>query len=774
MVGIRSTDTDISCAEIRVTGVVQGVGFRPFIYNLAQSFGLTGYVLNDDEGVLISAEGPDGSLETFIQRIWDEAPPIAEIEVITPVYSEPKGYTDFNIKESPTGNRTQTLISPDITTCPDCLREMANLDDRRYRYPFINCTNCGPRFTIITGVPYDRPFTTMAGFEMCPDCAVEYNEPADRRFHAQPVACPICGPRTELVNTNGIESSETDVIKAASALLTEGKILAVKGLGGYHLACDARDNDTVTELRRRKYRYDKPFALMARDLSVVETVCDISSKERELLSSIKRPIVILKTKPNCGVAEQVAPGQNSLGLMLPYTPLHTLILETGPDLLVMTSGNRSDEPIAYEDEDAFDKLDGITWYFLTHNRPIYRRVDDSVTRVLGDREVLIRRSRGYVPAPIPLPEESEIPVLACGAEVKNAFCLTKGDRAFVSHHIGDLVNEAAITSFRDGVEHFKELFDIKPAAVAVDMHPDYMATRYGKELGLPVTAVQHHKAHIASVLAENACSDEVLGVAFDGAGWGEDDAIWGGEFFIGGLSNLRRIGHLGYQPQPGGDAAARAPWRMAISYLYSVYGEDWAATPPGERIASLYGEETIAVTSIVKSGLRSPDTSSAGRLFDAVSSLLGIRDVNNYEGQAAIEMEQAAGNNDEVYGFTVTDETPFTVNWKPIIEGIIYDIENETGVPQIAGKFHNTINEVIISIARRVKLEHGIDTVALSGGVFQNMLLLRQTFERLKSEGYKLLFHKYLPPNDGCISYGQAVLALEQMKRTRVFSSSEI
>jgi hydrogenase maturation protein HypF len=430
----------------------------------------------------------------------------------------------------------------------------------------------------------------------------------------------------------------------------------------------------------------------------------------------------------------------------------------------MTSGNLSDEPIAYNEDDAYDKLSGIADYFLTHDRPIYRRVDDSVTRVLGEGEMIIRRSRGYVPTPIPLPDDYGLSVLGCGAEVKNTFCLTKSNRAFVSHHIGDLVNEAAMISFREGVEHFKELFDIEPDAVAVDIHPDYMATRYGRELSLPIVEVQHHQAHIASVLAENGYPGKVLGVAFDGAGWGEDEAIWGGELFVGSIGSLERIGHLSYVPQPGGDAAARAPWRMAVSYLISVYGDDWKTTVSGKRVLKQYGDEAETVAAIATSGLRSPMTSSAGRLFDAVSSLLGIRDANNYEGQAAIEMEQAAYVSERSYPFDILGDNVYTVDWKPIIESVVSDIEKGVAVLQIAGAFHNTISEVIVSAADFAKLKYGIDTVALSGGVFQNMLLLRRTLERLEDEGYRVLFHRYLPPNDGCISYGQAVIALNQIE----------
>ncbi|MCP4229349.1 MAG: carbamoyltransferase HypF [bacterium] len=753
----------VVAAEIRVTGIVQGVGFRPFVYNLATSLHLCGYVLNDESGVLIVAEGPPAILDDFIRRTQEGAPPLSQIETLNAEYSEAYGYDDFVIEDSLPRNRTQTLVSPDIATCPDCLTELNYPKDRRYGYPFINCTNCGPRFTIVTGVPYDRPFTTMADFEMCPDCAAEYADPADRRFHAQPIACPVCGPKVRLTDANGQELSDEDPIATASALLTDGKILAVKGLGGYHMACDARNAETVMELRRRKYRYDKPFALMARGGDGVEEICEVNLAERELLSSIKKPIVILDTKADNRVAGQVAPGQNSLGVMLPYTPLHTLLLETGPNLLVMTSGNLCDEPIAYEDKDAYDKLADIADYFLTHDRPVYRRVDDSVTRILNGREVILRRSRGYVPAPIPLPGDNALSVLGCGAEVKNTFCLTKGNRAFVSHHIGDLVNEAAMTSFSKGVEHFKELFDIEPDMVAVDLHPDYGSSRYGRESGFPVIEVQHHKAHIASVLAENDFSGKALGVAFDGAGLGEDEAIWGGEFFAGGIGSLERIGHLSYAPQPGGDAAARAPWRMAVSYLISIYGDDWKTTASGERILTQFKDEAETVAAIATSGLRSPLTSSAGRLFDAVSSLLGIRDVNNYEGQAAIEMEQTAITPERSYSFGLTGDKVFTVDWKPIIEGVVSDIENGVAVSQIAGAFHNTISEVIVSAANFAKLKYDTDTVAVSGGVFQNMLLLHRTFSRLEDGGYHVLFHKYLPPNDGCISYGQAVIALNQI-----------
>jgi hydrogenase maturation protein HypF len=751
--------SEVIRVRARVLGVVQGVGFRPFVYRLAVSRGLGGFVRNDGRGVVLEFEGRHDSVAAALAALEAEAPPAARVEAIEWAEVTATGGREFEITGSADEARAETLVSPDIATCEDCFSEMVDPGDRRYCYPFINCTNCGPRFTIITGVPYDRPRTTMAGFAMCPDCAAEYGDPADRRFHAQPVACPVCGPRVELRGADGESVPSGDAVAEVRRLLQTGSIIAVKGLGGYHLACDAENAGAVEELRSRKTREDKPFALMAGEVGTVERFCRVNDKERELLLSSRRPIVLLRKKGE-ELPKAIAPNNRCLGFILPYTPLHHLLFKEGLDVLVMTSGNRADEPIAYRDEDAYEQLAGIADYFLTHDRPIYRRVDDSVTRVFCGEEMLIRRSRGYVPAPVTLPREYAESALGCGAEVKNAFCITKGDRAFVSHHIGDLVNPAALAAFEEGVEHFKELFDIEPTVVAYDMHPDYAATQYAENsTGVAKVPVQHHHAHIAAVLGEHGLDGPVIGIAYDGAGYGPDGTVWGGEILLAEPARFERLGYLRRVPLAGGDAAVREPWRAALGYLTEVFGfqldtfERYFPEVPGNACG--------AVVDMLEKRFNVVESSSAGRLFDCVAALLGFRGRVNYEGQAAVELEQYADPRETgYYPFEVTEGEPFEVDWRPTVAAVVEDIDAGTDPSVVAARFHNTIARTLAAAAERAREITGLSSVAFSGGVFQNTTLLDRTLPLLERAGFEVLRHKYLPPNDGCISYGQVIVAL--------------
>lgn len=586
--------------KIKIEGIVQRVGFRPFVYRLASSLGLKGWVLNSTQGVLIEVEGEGNNLEVFIRHLGKSYPPMARIEKMTVDYYAPKGYQEFIIKRSSQDEEKFLLISPDISTCNECREELFSPDNFRRSYPFINCTNCGPHFTIIKDVPYDRKNTTMAEFKMCSVCQAEYEDPGNRRFHAQPNACPDCGPEVQLRQdgslcqvTNPVtpspyplppacaESKErvSNPLEQAVELLKKGNILAIKGLGGYHLACNGEDNQAVTRLRSRKIREDKPFAIMCYDLKSVKRYCHLSQEEKELLESPQRPMLLLRKKTDCPIASAVAPNNRYLGVMLPCTPLHYLLLGQFGHALVMTSGNQSDEPIAYEDEDALRRLSSVADCFLTHNRQIMRRCDDSVARVFEGSSIILRRSRGYAPRPLRLPGTVK-EILACGAALKNTFCLTKKDHAFLSHYIGDLINLESLASFEEGIEHFQKLFNIHPEIVAYDQHPDYLSTKYAAQLltmnpELRSISVQHHHAHMVSCMAENGVREKVIGVAFDGAGYGSDGAIWGGEFLVGDCADFERVGHLQYIPLPGGDAAIREPWRMAVSYLYSIYGESF-------------------------------------------------------------------------------------------------------------------------------------------------------------------------------------------------------
>jgi hydrogenase maturation protein HypF len=765
---------------VRVEGVVQGVGFRPFVYSLATSLGLGGLVGNDVDGVFAEVEGDPAAVEEFLASLAHNAPPLARIERITTAAMRPNGTASFSIAPSEAGTQRRTLVSADTATCEDCLAELADPADRRFGYPFINCTNCGPRFTIVRDVPYDRPRTTMAPFVMCDLCAAEYHDPMDRRFHAQPTCCPACGPTLALVDPDGTFLS-ADALAAAAELLRQGKALAVKGLGGYHLAADASSDAAAAALRARKHREDKPFAVMVADVAAARRLCEVDETAAGLLASSRRPIVLLPRLPGSGLAEAVAPGNRQLGLMLPYTPLHHLLLAAVGRPMVLTSGNVSDEPIVYRDGEVTERLGEIADAFLTHDRAIEIRTDDSVVRAFRGREAVVRRSRGYVPEPLDVAIRFARPVLACGAELKNTFCLARENHAFVSHHIGDLENAETLRSFTEGIEHFRRLFDITPEVVAHDLHPDYLSTKYAMDLaegGLPAAAglagvelvgVQHHHAHIASCLADNRASGPVIGVAFDGTGYGTDGTIWGGEFLIADLAGFERAGHLAPVPMPGAAAAIRQPWRMAAAYLDVAYpggppdgadGADGVDGVDGLDVARRNRRLWPSVLQMARRGVNSPVTSSAGRLFDAAAAILGVRDTINYEGQAAIELEQLADPAERGgYRAGITGPEPLRIAGHDLIRAAVEDLAAGAAPGVVAARFHNGVAGLITDCCLLLRERHGLSAVALSGGVFQNLLLLQATMARLERHGFRVLVHSRVPCNDGGISLGQAVVA---------------
>ncbi|MBI3764785.1 MAG: carbamoyltransferase HypF, partial [Chloroflexi bacterium] len=746
------------------------------------------WVRNTSAGVTIEVEGRPDAVNEFEAALTRDAPPLARIDRVTADRLAPDGFTRFEIRESVPEPGAFQPISPDISICPDCLRELLDPADRRYLYPFINCTNCGPRFTIIKDIPYDRPQTTMAAFDMCPDCAREYRDPLNRRFHAQPVACAVCGPRVWLEfsdrwsvtgRQSAIRNSQI-AIEAARGLLAQGKIAAVKGLGGFHLACDATNAEAVNELRRRKGRVDKPFALMMSDMVTVEHYCHVSPEERALLESRERPIVLLWKRDDAlpPIAPSVAPGQRTLGVMLPYTPLHSLLFANyqlpisnrqSLPALVMTSGNYSEEPIVTRNDDALERLAPLADAFLLHDRDIHIRTDDSVMRVFQGAELPNRRSRGYAPFPVKLPFDVP-PLVAVGGELKNTFCVARERYAFMSHHIGDMENLETLQSFEAGVAHFERLFRITPEIIAHDLHPDYLSTRFAIRNSQPATRipVQHHHAHIAACLAENGHSGDrpVIGVAFDGTGYGTDGAIWGGEFLVANYSTFERAAHLAYVPLPGGDAGTRKPARVALSHLLTAGVSLDTDLPP---VSALTAAERRVVERQVETGLNSPPTSSMGRLFDAVAAIIGLREVVNYEGQAAIELEaMAEGDETEEYGFGLTRvERPtgrlctggWSVEGAPLIRAVAGDFRAGVPAPIIAARFHNGVAAMIRDVCVLLREQQGLNEVALSGGVFQNVTLLGKTLAFLREAGFEVLIHRLVPPNDGGIALGQALIA---------------
>lgn len=746
--------------RIKVTGVVQGVGFRPFVYQLAERSGISGWVTNTSRGVMIEAEGEKDRLDLFIRALKEDAPRLASVAGIEAEPIELCGETGFTIHESEIEDQRIAMIPADVAMCEACAADISDPSNRRFGYPFTNCTDCGPRFTIIRDIPYDRPGTTMSTFEMCPDCSREYHDPTDRRFHAQPNACPICGPKVWIEDGHGAwDMGHGSAIEEAAALIANGRIVAIKGLGGFHLACDAKNAEAVRELRRRKGRSRKPFAIMVRDLEEARRLCKITTEEEAILLSYERPIVLLEAKDKSGIAEEVAPGNRYLGIMLPYTPLHHLLFRHSPSALVMTSGNLSEEPIVYRNDDSLVKLGHIADAFLMHDRDIHVACDDSVVRSILGAPMPIRRARGFVPGAIDLGFDGPS-ILACGAEQKNSFCLTVGRWAIPSQHIGDIDNAETLDYYEHAVEHLSKLYDIKLDIVAHDMHPDYLATRYALSLDGPrKLPVQHHHAHIAACMAEHKLTEPVIGVAFDGTGYGTDGAIWGGEFLIADLTAFERAAHLRYVPMPGGSAAIAKPARMALSHLIDAYGNE--AQGIAERLLGLSPEEVPVVFKQIERRINSPMTSSMGRLFDSVSALLGLCRDATYEGEPAVLLEMCAGCSDEsCYRFDIVEEDGCSIiDTRPIIRGLVCDIPANASAAEVSARFHNTITRIIIEVSQRIRDKVGLNSIVLSGGCFQNARLLESAIKGLQAKGFVVFRHKVVPTNDGGISLGQAAIA---------------
>jgi hydrogenase maturation protein HypF len=764
-----------------VRGIVQGVGFRPFVYALAKRLFLDGFVRNSAGAVLIEIEGDRKSLEHFIFEVQHVPPPLAKIESVSWRPLHLRGEAGFRVEPSvDTDLADGVFISPDVATCPDCLSELFDPSDRRYKYSFLNCTNCGPRLTIIEGAPYDRPRTTMKSFPLCRQCHREYEDPADRRFHAQPIACPVCGPRLEAIRLDGTHVDIAAPLDSLTEVLRSGGIAAIKGIGGYHLACDARNEELVRELRRRKHRDDKPFAVMVADAAAARRFCVMDRDEQELLESSRRPIVLLRRRndgaADQGVCESVAPGNPYLGIMLPYTPLHHLIFDALPEVpLVMTSGNRSDEPISYLDGDAVERLGPIADLIVRHNRAIHVRCDDSVSRVVAGVEMPIRRSRGYAPQPITLRESAATPILAVGSELKGTFALANGRHVVLSHHLGDLDNFDVYKQFERDISLYEQLFRITPRLIVHDLHPDYASTRYAIDRaradGMPTLAVQHHHAHMASCMAEHGLAGPVIGVTFDGTGYGVDErtheaTIWGGEFLVGDCRTFRRATHLRYVAMPGGDRAAREPWRMAVSQLLD------AECDADLVLRRVNPDNGRVVQSMLARRLNSPLTSSVGRLFDAVAAIAGVRDISTFEGQAAMQLEwlatdiAACGS----YLFEISQPEvaglPATIDTRPIVRAVANDAAVGTSARTIARRFHSTLVDVIKNVCVQIREQTGIDHVMLSGGVFLNVLLTREVLESLAAAGFRVFRHEAVPPNDGGISLGQAAVAIAHQGQT--------
>jgi hydrogenase maturation protein HypF len=799
--------------KLSVRGAVQGVGFRPFVFRLATELHLSGWVNNSSQGVFIEVEGPRAALEQFFLRLDAEKPPRSFIQSLEVSWLDAAGYAGFEIRESQTGGGKTALVLPDIATCPDCLREIFDPANRRHRYPFTNCTNCGPRFSIIESLPYDRANTSMRKFTMCPQCQVEYNDPRDRRFHAQPNACPVCGPHLELwerrTGFQPVSDSKklrdrrdacptgNEALLAASEAIRRGQIVAVKGLGGFHLMADARNENTVRVLRERKQREEKPFALMFPSIESVKAVCEVSPLEERLLRSPESPIVLLKKlktqNSKLKISSLVAPGNPNLGVLLPYTPLHHLLMAELGFPVIATSGNLSDEPICTDEHEALERLGGIADLFLVHNRPIIRHVDDSIVRVMLDRELVLRRARGYAPLPITLnPQLSTLnpqPILAVGAHLKNAVALSVGEQVFISQHIGDLETEQAHAAFRHVIADFEKLYEARPQIVAADLHPDYLSTKYAQEMtgraGSPQPAadgamgtsrptkyigVQHHIAHILSCMAENEIAPPVLGVSWDGTGYGLEGTIWGGEFFLVTDKDAERVGHLRPFRLPGGDKAVKEPRRTALGLLYEIFGDKVWKKEKLVPLAAFSASELAALKTMLARGVNSPLTSSVGRLFDAVASLVNLRQQIRFEGQAAMELEFALEGveTDDAYLLPIAaredarppknPQSKIILDWSPMIEAILADVKSKVAAGIISAKFHNALVEAIIAIAKRV----GQNRVVLSGGCFQNRYLTERAVRRLQAEGFRPYWHQRVPPNDGGIALGQVVAALRQ------------
>ena len=754
--------TRVARKAIDITGIVQGVGFRPYIYRLANECGLTGLIANTPAGVSIEVQGDAEAVERFLERLPKEIPPLAKITGIAPRDAELQQETAFRIKASSTRAAAKALISPDVSICEDCLREMMNPRDRRFRYPFINCTNCGPRFTIIQDIPYDRARTSMAKFKMCAACQAEYDNPASRRFHAQPNACWDCGPQVALLGADGARADVAEPIREAARLLQQGAVVAIKGLGGFHLACDAQNEKAVLKLRERKRRVEKPFAIMVRRVEDAARQCVADELSKKMMSSFERPIVLLPRRAEVAHVPGIAPGNRYLGLFLPYTPLHYLLFQSGKfESLVMTSGNLSEEPIAIDNDEAIRRLNRIADAFLVHDREIVRRCDDSVVRVALGQPQKLRRSRGFVPVPVQLEKESQA-VLAVGGELKNTVCVVRGSEAFLSQHVGDLENLESYKFFEEAVAHLQRILETEPKIIAHDLHPDYFSTKWAQErTGVELVGVQHHHAHVAACMAENHLDGKVIGIALDGTGYGTDGAIWGGEVLVADYAGFERAAHFEYVPLPGGAAAIHEPWRMAVSYLAKHFGKEV------EKLGLPFLAETDSrklsvVLQMMEREINSPRTSSCGRLFDAVAALVGLRGTVNFEAQAAIELEMAARDSGSESAYPL-DLNLRGVTWeigtKSLFEWLVRDVRKQTSVAEMSRKFHNGVALVLVEAAEKIREKTELNRVCLSGGCFLNTLLLETMIGEMKERSFEVFFHTEVPAGDGGISLGQAVIA---------------
>lgn len=752
---------------VTVRGAVQGVGFRPFVHRLATEIGLSGSVRNSTEGVVVEVEGVHTQLERFLDRLKAERPPLSLLQSVESAFLEPLGFKGFHILASDGSGEKTAVVLADAATCPDCLREINDPKNRRYRYPFTNCTNCGPRFSIIEAVPYDRRHTSMKKFRMCDACYAEYTDPTDRRFHAQPNACPECGPQLGFWDKDGHDLGQLDdALLAAEQAIRDGKIVAVKGLGGFHLMADARNAGAVAELRRRKHREEKPLAVMFPDIASIKATCWTSCAERRLLASPQAPIVLLEKRDASSIAKSVAPGNPYLGAMLPYTPLHHLLLSDLGFPVVATSGNLSDEPICIDEVEAAHRLKGIADHFLVHNRPIVRHVDDSIVRIILGRPMVLRRARGF--APMPVSGVGDVPKgIAVGGHLKNSVAISNGRQVFVSQHIGDLETPEAFGAFARVIDDLQQLLEVKPEVIAHDRHPDYFSTAWAKKAGGDHAPVQHHYAHILSCMAENNVRPPALGIAWDGTGYGDDATIWGGEFLRITETGFDRFAHFRQFPLPGGDSAAKEPRRSAIGILYEIFGDDAFSLGELAPIKSFTNSEIKVLRGMLSRGLNSPKTSSVGRLFDAVASLIGLRQVSSFEGQAAMQLEFIADHDvADRYRFQITKSKagPFIIDTAQMFTAILADLNKGVGGPVISARFHNTLVAVIAAVAAKADEQQ----VAISGGCFQNRLLTEGAVHRLVRDGFRAFWHQQVPPNDGGISLGQmAAMAVADQRQHR-------
>ncbi len=777
--------------HIAIRGAVQGVGFRPFVYRLATEMELTGWVLNSPQGVFVEAEGEKKVLESFLLRLQYEKPAPSFIQSMEFSFLDPVDYRCFEIRSSELDGTKSALILPDIAVCAECLAELLDRQNRRYRYPFTNCTHCGPRYSIIESLPYDRPNTSMKSFKMCEECRQEYNKPEDRRFHAQPNACPTCGPHLDLLNPSGkILSSKDDALLEAAEAIRSGKIVAIKGLGGFHLITDACNQQAVETLRIRKHREEKPFALMYPSLELVQADCEVSPLESRLLKSAESPIVLLERRSfsnsRQGIASSVAPHNPYLGVMLPYTPLHHLLLQEIHSPVVATSGNLSDEPICTDEDEALARLRNIADFFLVHNRHIVRHIDDSIVRIILGRELVLRRARGYAPLPLSSRQLAS-QILAVGGHLKNTVAMTIDDNAFISQHVGDLENKEALDAFHRVIKSFHDLYPDEPGQVAADMHPNYLSSKFAWECGLPVISVQHHFAHVAACMAENQIDGRVLGISWDGTGYGLDGTVWGGEFLLADEVAFARFASFRTYRLPGNESAIREPRRSALGLLYEVFGESVCDCQYMIPVQSFSHTELAVLLQMLQKGINSPWTSSAGRLFDAVASISGLRQRISFEGQAAMELEFAltSESTEENYPFALVDsgteswtsgadfgqpsarETPprIVVDWEQMIRAILQDAKAGSSIGKLSRKFHNTLVEIILEVAKLAAAER----VVLSGGCFQNKFLNERTVQKLEVHGFKPYWHQRIPPNDGGLALGQLVAASHLLNtRTRL------